>query len=333
LAVLWPYPNKNTNNNNKQTNNKTTMSTAHKRTHDELMQSCQKESGKKLEKSCNEPTVVDAKVVFGTWKEDDIPADSIINIEGKKTTRCFATFKLEPKEGIPTIEGQADVEYLMSYSKYDPANGHEALADYTGILKVSGAFWNKKGAFLCQHVGNYGNMVAKSSLTILPNTGTEELAGISGYGEFNSAFGGDSYLRLSVTFGAADSGVSSFESDRKKIATNFLQLSAAGKCDEAYAFVDMMNFKHHNIHFPGDAKSLKEAQEENAKQMPNKVLEVKKIVQENDHVVTFSLVTMSKEMQVQVCHMFKFNETNRVIELWDMGQVLPEKMVNENGPF
>jgi hypothetical protein len=172
---------------------------SNKRTFDELNQTSKNEPSGNDEKSAGEPVLVDAKVVFGSWKEEDIPSDSVIYLEGKKTTRCFATFKLVPKDGVPTMEGQAEGEYIMSYSRVDPT-GMDSVSDSIGILKISGKVMNKSGAFLCQRVGHFENLTAKNTLTILPNTGTEELAGISGSGEWFSAYGGDSYLKLHVTF-------------------------------------------------------------------------------------------------------------------------------------
>lgn len=304
-----------------------------KRTYEDLMQNCQKD-GDDESKVLNEnsPAVIESNVVFGTWKEDDIPADSTLFIEGKKTSKVIASFKLEKKEGIPTCEGSANVEYTMHYSHYDPNAPHEADAHYSGIMKVSGKVFGKEGEFLCQDLGRYANFCAKSILTIIPNSGTKELEGIQGYGEFVSAYGSSSFLKLYVTF-ASKGESSSFETDRKKIATEFLQLSCSGQCDKAYEHVDMVSFKHHNIHFAGDAKSLKDAQQESANKMPNKVIDIKTVVQEGDLVTTWSLVTMSAEMKVQVCHMFRFDSRNRVVELWDMGQIVPEKIPNENGPL
>jgi predicted SnoaL-like aldol condensation-catalyzing enzyme len=120
--------------------------------------------------------------------------------------------------------------------------------------------------------------------------------------------------------------------DRREIAKRFLTLSSRGQCEESYSYVNMNIFKHHNIHFSGDGYTLKNAMIDNARNFPYKFIEIKKIVQDGDYVTTFSLVTMTDKLRVMVAHMFRF-QGNMIVEMWDIGQVLPETIPNENGPF
>ncbi|WP_027964068.1 nuclear transport factor 2 family protein [Halalkalibacillus halophilus] len=119
----------------------------------------------------------------------------------------------------------------------------------------------------------------------------------------------------------------------KKQAITFLKLIASGEVEEAYQRYVSPDFLHHNAHFQGDADSLKFAMKENAVANPNKVLETKLAIQEEEMVTVYSHVKQNPEdLGVAVVHIFRFHE-GKIIELWDLGQPIPEDSPNENGMF
>jgi predicted SnoaL-like aldol condensation-catalyzing enzyme len=119
----------------------------------------------------------------------------------------------------------------------------------------------------------------------------------------------------------------------KDAAVEFLTLAATGKVREAYERHVGPGFRHHNPWFRGDAESLRTAMEENAAQNPDKTLEVQIALQEGDRVAVFSRVRQRPgDRGAGVVHLFRF-EGNRIAELWDVGQEVPEESVNENGMF
>ena len=119
----------------------------------------------------------------------------------------------------------------------------------------------------------------------------------------------------------------------KQSAVAFLKAASSGQVREAYDRYIGPAFKHHNPFFKGDAASLMEGMEQNAKQNPNKTLEVHAAIEEGDQVVVFSHVRQKPEERGwAVVHIFRF-EDGRIAELWDMGQAVPETSVNENGMF
>jgi predicted SnoaL-like aldol condensation-catalyzing enzyme len=119
----------------------------------------------------------------------------------------------------------------------------------------------------------------------------------------------------------------------KDAAIEFLTLAASGKASEAYERHVGPGFRHHNPHFRGDAASLKEAMQANAAKNPGKVLEVQRALQDGDEVAVFSRVRQHPgDRGGAVVHMFRF-ENGRIVELWDVGQAVPENSVNENGMF
>jgi predicted SnoaL-like aldol condensation-catalyzing enzyme len=119
----------------------------------------------------------------------------------------------------------------------------------------------------------------------------------------------------------------------KEAAVEFLTLVATGKVREAYERHVGPGFRHHNPYFRGDAESLMEAMEENAAQNPDKSLEVQTALQDGDRVAVFSRVRQKPgDRGAAVVHIFRF-EGNRIAELWDVGQAVPEESVNENEMF
>ncbi|TKC18024.1 nuclear transport factor 2 family protein [Robertmurraya kyonggiensis] len=119
----------------------------------------------------------------------------------------------------------------------------------------------------------------------------------------------------------------------KEKAISFLQLVALGKVREAYQQYISSSFSHHNPYFPGDADSLMLAMEENADKNPNKKLDVKLAIQEGDMVTVYSHVKQNPDdLGGAVVHIFRFQE-NLIVEMWDVGQAIPENSPNENGTF
>lgn len=120
---------------------------------------------------------------------------------------------------------------------------------------------------------------------------------------------------------------------QKEKAISFLKLVASGKVREAFQSYISPDFRHHNPFFSGDADSLLVAMEENAMQTPNKNLEVKLAMQEDDKVVIYSHIQQHPEDSGgAVVHIFRF-QTGQIVEMWDIGQPIPEDSPNKNGMF
>lgn len=122
------------------------------------------------------------------------------------------------------------------------------------------------------------------------------------------------------------------ESNRNA-AVSFLKMAGSGKVRAAYAKYVGAGFRHHNPFFEGSAESLMVGMEENARQNPDKVLEVKRAIAEGDLVVVHSHVQQKPgESGAAVVHIFRF-ENGRIAELWDLGQPVPEESPNQYGVF
>ena len=121
--------------------------------------------------------------------------------------------------------------------------------------------------------------------------------------------------------------------NQKEAAVGFLQLIAEGEVREAYDRFISPDFRHHNQFFKGDRSSLMAAMEENARKQPNKTLEVKKLLEDGDTVMTLSHVKQDPNASGgAVVHIFRF-EKGKIAELWDVGQDIVANSANENGVF
>jgi uncharacterized protein YndB with AHSA1/START domain/predicted SnoaL-like aldol condensation-catalyzing enzyme len=120
---------------------------------------------------------------------------------------------------------------------------------------------------------------------------------------------------------------------RKAAAVSFMRLVGAGKVREAYNVHVGPGFRHHNPYFAGSAEALRAGMEENAVRSPDKILEVKRVLEDGDFVAIHSHVRQAPgQPGAALAHIFRF-EGERFVELWDIGQPVPETSVNENGMF
>jgi predicted SnoaL-like aldol condensation-catalyzing enzyme len=119
----------------------------------------------------------------------------------------------------------------------------------------------------------------------------------------------------------------------KDAAVSFLRLASSGKVREAYANYVAPDFRHHNAYFPGDAESLAKGMEENAKAFPNKVFDVRRVLEERDLVAVHARVRLEPDgPDIALIHIMRF-ENGRIAEMWEAGQEVPGNSPNENGAF
>lgn len=116
-------------------------------------------------------------------------------------------------------------------------------------------------------------------------------------------------------------------------AVAFLERVAAGEVALAFeAFVGEA-FRHHNPAVPGDAASLRSAMEADAAANPGKVLVVKQVLAEGDRVMVLSWIRQhSGDRGYAVVHLFRFHG-DRIVELWDVVQAVPDHGPNVHGMF
>ena len=120
---------------------------------------------------------------------------------------------------------------------------------------------------------------------------------------------------------------------QKHAAVQFMELVVAGLIDEAYQrYVDMGGI-HHNPYFPAGFPALKKAMIEDQVQNPNKQLAIQNVLGDDDLVAVHShLVPSPGQTGMLVVHLFRF-QGGKIVELWDVGQLLPADSPNKDGAF
>ncbi len=119
----------------------------------------------------------------------------------------------------------------------------------------------------------------------------------------------------------------------KEIVIGFLTDVTSGRVFEAYEKYASIEFKHHNLYYKGDLISLRNGMYQSDQNFPNKKLEIKNIIAENDMVMVHSHVKLvPDDAGFIIAHIFKIKDS-KIIELWDFGQQIPDSYPNENGPF
>ena len=120
--------------------------------------------------------------------------------------------------------------------------------------------------------------------------------------------------------------------DRKATALNFLRLVRAGRRVEAEALV-APGARHHNPFFAAGMAALFDAVEAAAKMAPDRTADVKCAVAEDDYVTIHSHMRPAPgDRGASVVHIFRF-EGDRIAEIWDVGQAVPEHNANSDGMF
>lgn len=123
------------------------------------------------------------------------------------------------------------------------------------------------------------------------------------------------------------------QATNKEVAISFLRHVVSGKIREAYATYVTKDMRHHSMMFAGDAASLEKAMEENHSQFPDKLLDVKRALEDGDLVAVHSHVRLrANEPGFAAVHIFRF-EGHRIVEMWDIGQPVPQESPNKNGMF
>jgi hypothetical protein len=109
--------------------------------------------------------------------------------EGKdlpKMTRAAVT-----KTFTGDLAGEGHVEYLMMYQS-------DTSASFVGLERIVGRLAGKSGSFVLQRTGVFEHGVAKENYTVVPGSGTGELAGLRGEG--TSAVGHGTEFPFTLTY-------------------------------------------------------------------------------------------------------------------------------------
>jgi hypothetical protein len=90
------------------------------------------------------------------------------------------------------IEGEGAAEYLMAYPSDDSAT-------FVGLQRVDGSVKGRKGTFVLQASGTFAKGLAKAEWSVVPDSGTGELEGLTGKGGYESKSDGSADVKLNFT--------------------------------------------------------------------------------------------------------------------------------------
>jgi hypothetical protein len=127
----------------------------------------------------------------GTFKIESWDESAYVEIEdGGKLTQASVTQAVSGD-----IEGESVVRWLMCYRADD-------TADFVGLQRVIGRIGDRSGSFvLVQTDGTFDGKVAKGALSVVPGSGTGDLSGLRGEGEFNAPHGAEASITLDYDLG------------------------------------------------------------------------------------------------------------------------------------
>jgi hypothetical protein len=92
------------------------------------------------------------------------------------------------------IEGEGAVEWLMCYRP-------DQTADFVGLQQIVGALGERSGTFvMLQSAGTFDGKEARGELSVVPGSGTGELRGLRGTGEFSAPMGSTASITLDYDF-------------------------------------------------------------------------------------------------------------------------------------
>jgi hypothetical protein len=87
------------------------------------------------------------------------------------------------------LEGEGSVEWLMCYRE-------DKTADFVGLQRFVGRLGSRSGSFVMRTQGTFDGEKAAGELSVVPGSGTEELAAITGTGAFAAPLGSTASVEL-----------------------------------------------------------------------------------------------------------------------------------------
>ncbi len=92
------------------------------------------------------------------------------------------------------VEGESAAELLMAYGSEDGS------AAYVGLERVTGSVHGRSGSFVLRHSAVMERGEGKSSLDVVPDSGTGELRGLRGGARISAEPGGGHSFTLDYDF-------------------------------------------------------------------------------------------------------------------------------------
>jgi hypothetical protein len=129
--------------------------------------------------------LLSTKLEIKSWDEEpfrELP-------EGHKLSRASTTLAVTE----PEIEAEGVLTTLLHYQA-------DQTSTFVALLYVEGRLGDRTGGFALHGTGTYDGTHARIGFTVVPGSGTGELAGVEGTGESVSSHGDYPYLPLTLDY-------------------------------------------------------------------------------------------------------------------------------------
>lgn len=115
-------------------------------------------------------------------KREPMPSHATGSFEVKSTPQPSGFKTEDPNLGRATGEKQfhGDLEATSEVQMLTAGTKIKGSAAYVAIEKITGVLKGRSGTFILQHAGTMNRGVAELTVTVVPDSGTEQLAGLSG---------------------------------------------------------------------------------------------------------------------------------------------------------
>ena len=128
-------------------------------------------------------TRITAAFTVASWDEN--PFDERADAAKLTTARVARSYTGE-------IEGDSLTEWLMAYAP-------DGSARFNGLERFTGTVAGRSGTMVLLHHGSYQDGAATAELTVLPDCGSGDLAGVTGAGDFRADPAGTVNLELALS--------------------------------------------------------------------------------------------------------------------------------------
>ncbi len=125
----------------------------------------------------------------------------------------------------------------------------------------------------------------------------------------------------------------SLETDKSNVIAFYKMMFNDCRPKEAIEQYAGANYIQHNPHVADGKDGFIAYFDKMAKEYPGKRVEVKRAIADGQHVVLHCHQIWPKGLEYAGIDIFRLDDAGKVVEHWDVLQVMPESSANENGMF